>query len=219
MSDNGPQFDNQANRNFSQELKIKNLYYTPWYPQSNDQAEASNKTILTALKKRLDSAKGKWVDELPMVLWAYRTTARWPTAISPFVLTYGMKVIVPTEIGMPMLRTDLPEQSNTKTMIKYLDTSDELCEAVAVWIASYHNRLANRYNRHVKPRVFNLGDLVLRKVLENTVDLLAEKFQPKWDGPYIVTWPGKSGSYALDKLEGTPVPRMWNVMHLKRYYQ
>ena len=57
-----------AYRNFCQELKIKNLYSTPQNPQSNGQAEASNKTILTDLKKRLDSAKGKWVDELPGVL-------------------------------------------------------------------------------------------------------------------------------------------------------
>ena len=75
ISDNGPQFDSWVYRDFFQELKIKNLYFTPWYPQSNGQAEASNKTLLTALKKRLDSTKGKWVEELPGVLWAYRTTA------------------------------------------------------------------------------------------------------------------------------------------------
>ena len=68
VSDNRPQFDSRVYRNFYQELKIKNLYSTPRYPQSNGQAEALNKTILTALKKRLDSAKGKWVDELPGVL-------------------------------------------------------------------------------------------------------------------------------------------------------
>ena len=68
VSDNGPQFDNRVYRDFCQELKIKNLYSTPRYPQSNGQAEASNKTLLTALKKRLDSAKGKWVEELPGVL-------------------------------------------------------------------------------------------------------------------------------------------------------
>ena len=68
VSDNGPQFDSRAYRKFCQELKIKNLYSTPQYPQSNGQAESSNKTLLTTLKKRLDSAKGKWVDELLEVL-------------------------------------------------------------------------------------------------------------------------------------------------------
>ena len=41
---------------------------TPAYPQGNGQAEAVNKVILSGLKKRLDDAKGKWVEELPHVL-------------------------------------------------------------------------------------------------------------------------------------------------------
>ena len=134
LSDNGPQFDSGEYRNFCHELKIKNLYSTPRYPQSNGQAEASNKTLLTALKKRLDSVEGKWVDELPDVLWAYKTIARKPTDISPFTLIYGMEAIVPTEIGMPTLRTDIPEQSNTESVIKDLDMVDELCKAAAVRI-------------------------------------------------------------------------------------
>ena len=63
VTDNGPQFDSRVYRNFYSELKIKNLYSTPRYPQSNDKVEASNKTLLLALKKRLHSAKGKWVEE------------------------------------------------------------------------------------------------------------------------------------------------------------
>ena len=130
-----------------------------------------------------------------------------------------MEAIVPIEIGMPRLRTDLPEQSNIETLIKDLDTADELREEATVRIASYHNRLENLYNRHVKPHVFQPRDLVLRKVFENTANSSTEKFQPNWEGPYIVTRSSESGSYALNKLDGTPVPRMWNVMHLKRYYQ
>ncbi|WKA13298.1 hypothetical protein VitviT2T_030614 [Vitis vinifera] len=69
--DNGPQFDSAAFRTFCSELKIKNLYSTPWYPQSNGQVEATNKTLLYALKKMLEQAKEKWVEELLDVLWAY----------------------------------------------------------------------------------------------------------------------------------------------------
>ena len=104
-------------------------------------------------------------------------------------------------------------------MIKDLDLTDELREALAMRIASYHSRLENLYNKHVKPRMFQPRDLVLRKVFENTTDPSTEKFQPNWEGPYIVSWFGESGSHALDKLDGTPVPRMWNIMHLKRYFQ
>ena len=175
--------------------------------------------MLTALKTQLDAAKGKWVDELPGVLWAYKTTARKPTSISPFVLTYGMEAIIPTKIDMPMLQMDMLKQLSTESLIKDLDTADELHKITAIRIVSYHRWLENLYNKRVKPRVFQPRDLVLRKVFENTVDLVVGKFQANWEGPYIVTRVGKAGSYALDKLDGTPIPKMWNDMHLKRYYQ
>ncbi|RVW21064.1 hypothetical protein CK203_107534 [Vitis vinifera] len=55
-------------------------------------AEATNKTLITALKKRLEQAKGKWVEELPDVLWAYRTNpdVRQETLPSP-AYRYGCK--------------------------------------------------------------------------------------------------------------------------------
>ena len=150
VSDNGPQFESQVYRDFCQELKIRNLYSTPQYPQRNGQAEASNKTLLTALKKRLDSAKGKWMDELPEVLWAYRTTAQKSTGVSPFALTYGMEVVIPTEIGLPTIRTATPEPKNEGSMIRELDTSDELQEGAAIRVASYQRHLANSYNKRGK---------------------------------------------------------------------
>ena len=219
VSNNGPQFNSRVYRNFCHELKIKNLYSTPRYPQSNGLAEASNKTLLTALKKLLYSTKGKWVDELPGVLWAYRTTGRRSTGISPFTITYGMKSIIPPEIGMPTIRSDVPEQENAELVLKDLDMVDELRESATVRIASYQCRLANSYNKRVKPRMFQPGDLVLRKIFENTVDPEVEKFQPNWEGPYLITRAGESRSNALDKLDRTTIPKMWNAMHFKRYYQ
>ena len=201
------------------EIENKELILYPSVSTKNDQTEASNKTLLTALKKQLDAAKGKWVDELPEVLWAYKTTVGKPTGISPFALTYGMEAIIPMEIGMPTLRTDMPKQSNTEFIIKELDTADELRETAAVRVASYQRRLENLYNKCIKPRVFQPGNLVLRKVFKNIADPVAGKFQANWEGPYIVTRVGKSGSYALNKLDETHVPRMWNSIHLKRYYQ
>ena len=132
VTDNGPQFDCRVYRNFCSELKIKNLYSTPRYPQNNGQAKASNKTLLSALKKHLHSAKGKWVDELLEVLWAYRTTSRKPTGISPYSLTYGIEAIIPTEITMPTVRAETPEKANAEALVKDLDTIDELREAAVV---------------------------------------------------------------------------------------
>ena len=68
ISDNGLQFDSKTFRSYYSELRITNRYSTSAYPQVNGQAEAVNKVIVNGLKKRLDDAKGKWVEELPHVL-------------------------------------------------------------------------------------------------------------------------------------------------------
>ena len=159
------------------------------------------------------------MEELLGVLWAYRTTAQKPIGISPFALTYGMEAVIPTEIGLPTIRAATPESENAELIARELDESDELQEAAEIGITSYQRRLKNSYNRQVKPRVFRPGDLVLRKVFENTTNPTAGKFQPNWEGPSVVTRTDEAGSYAIDKTDGTLIPRMWNAMHLRRYYQ
>ena len=74
ISDNSLQFDSKAFQRYCGDLGIRNRYSTPAYPQGNGQAEATNKAIVSGLKKMLDDSKGKWVDELPQVLWTYHTT-------------------------------------------------------------------------------------------------------------------------------------------------
>ena len=84
ISDNGLQFDNKAFRRYCCELGIKNRYSTLAYPQGNRQGEAVNKVMVNGLKKRLDDAKGKWVEKLPHVLWTYQTTTCRSIRETPF---------------------------------------------------------------------------------------------------------------------------------------
>nr|CAN71502.1 hypothetical protein VITISV_021013 [Vitis vinifera] len=220
IADNGPQFDSIAFRNFCSELNIRNSYSTPRYPQSNGQAEATNKTLITALKKRLEQGKGKWVEELPGVLWAYRTTPGRPTGNTLFALAYGMDAVIPTEIGLPTIRTDTAKQNDANTELgRNLDWANEVRESAAIRMANYQQRASAHYNRKVKPRSFKNGTLVLRKVFENTAKVGAGKFQANWEGPYIVSKASESGAYHLQKLDGTPLLRPWNVSNLKQYYQ
>ena len=103
---NGPKFDSVVFQTFCLGLNIKNLYSTPHYPQNNRQAEATNKTLLNALKRKLERAKGKWMDELPGVIWAYRTTSRRPMGATPFTLAYGWKPLFQLKLACL-----LPKQS------------------------------------------------------------------------------------------------------------
>ena len=99
-----------------------NRYSTPAYPQRNKQAEAVNKVIVNGIKKRLDDAKGKWVEELPHVLWTYRTTPRRSTRETPFSMTYGMtygaEAVLPLETSFPTLKTGTFTPSNNNELLK-----------------------------------------------------------------------------------------------------
>ena len=100
MSNNGLEFDNRAFREYCSDLGIKNRYSTTTYPQSNSQAEATNKAIMNGLKRRLEGSKGKWVEELPNVLWAYQTTPRRSTRETPFSLTDRVEAVIPAEVNL-----------------------------------------------------------------------------------------------------------------------
>ena len=74
ISENGLQFNCKEFRRYCYEMGIRNRYSTLVYPQENGQTEAVNKVIVNELKKRLDEVNGRWVKELPHVLWTYWTT-------------------------------------------------------------------------------------------------------------------------------------------------
>ena len=105
ISDNGLQFDSKTFRKYCCDFGITNRYSTPTYPQGNRQAEAVNKVIVNGLKKRLDDAKGRWVEEIPHVLWTYRTMPRQLTGETLFSMTYGAEAVLPLETSFPTLKS------------------------------------------------------------------------------------------------------------------
>ena len=111
VSDNGKQFDNAKFRYFCVELRIKNYYPSPAHPQSNGQAEVTIKTLKAALKTKLENLKGKWVEYLPKVLWAYRATQKSATRETPFSLAFGTEAVAPVEVGIKSPRIELQQWS------------------------------------------------------------------------------------------------------------
>ena len=167
--DNGLQFDSKAFRKYCSDLGIKNRYSTLAYPQGNGQAEAVNKVIVNGLKKRLDDAKGRWVEELPHVLWTYRTTPRKSTREIPFSMSYGAEAIIPLENGFPTMRSSaFTSDGNNELLKKNLDLIEEQREDARVQLAYYQHKLKRGYNMNVKLKPLAPGDLVLRKVVGNT---------------------------------------------------
>ena len=126
-SDNGKLFNNNTLRDFCLELGIKNHYFSPAHPQANRQVEVTNRSLLKIIKTRLEGAKSIWLDELPSILWVYRTTARTPTRETPFRLAYGSDTVIPAEIGLTSYRVEnYAKEKNEETIRLQLDLVDEV---------------------------------------------------------------------------------------------
>ena len=166
ISGNGLQFDRKAFRRYCCDMGIANRYSTPAYPKANVQAEANNKVIMGGLKKRLDDPKGKWIEELPHVLWTYWTIPRRSTEETPFSMTYGVEAVIPLEIEFPTLRMSSFIPSNNDELLgKSLDLIEERRENAMVQLAYYQHKLKQGYDTNIKLRPLAPGDLVMRKVL------------------------------------------------------
>ena len=97
---------------------------------------------MSGLKKRLDDAKGKWVDELPRVLWTYRTTPQRSIVETPFSMNYRAKAVIPIESTFPTLRTDqFSVEENNHMLLPSLELVRERREVAEVKMAHYQQRL------------------------------------------------------------------------------
>ncbi|CAA7017904.1 unnamed protein product [Microthlaspi erraticum] len=218
---NGSQFISAHFEGFCEKWKIRLSKSTPRFPQGNSQAEATNKTILDGLKKRLGEKKGCWADELEGVLWSHRTTPRRATGETPFALVYGTECVIPSEIHFPGVRRWLlPEQEglNHLMLLDELDLINERRDQALIRIENYQQATARYYNGNVRSRRFRIGDLVLRKVFQKTAELNAGKLGANWEGPYKIIDVVRPGAYKLEGMDGKTIHKPWNVMHLKKYY-
>jgi len=143
-------------------LGIKHITSSVEHPKTNGQAEAVNKVILVELRKRLDSAKGRWPEELVEVLWAYRCTPQSSTNESSFSLVYGANAMIPVEIGEPSLHREVYNPThNHQNMATHLDLLPELREKAQIRNLAAKQRAARKYNANLYPRSFAIGDLVM----------------------------------------------------------
>ena len=97
---------------------------------------------MSGLKKRLDDAKRKWVEELPHVLWTYQTTPRRSTGETPFSMTYVAEVVIPLETGFLTMRiSSFTPSSNDGLLEKSLDLIEKRRENAIVQLAYYQHKL------------------------------------------------------------------------------
>jgi hypothetical protein len=155
--------------------------------------------ILQGIKPRifnkLNKFGGRWVVELPMVLWSLRTTPSQETGYTPFFMVYATEAMLSTDLDYKALRVMMYKELEAKEFLEdALDQLDEAHDVSLLHSAKYQQALHRYHSRWVRGQAFNVGDLVLRLVQSNKGH---HKLTPPWEGPYIVTEVLKLGTYKL----------------------
>jgi len=158
---------------------------------------------------------------LPFALHAYRTAVRTSTGTTPYALVYGMKVVMPLEVEIPSLRvlmdSELEETEWAKVRYEQLNLISEKRLAAICHHQLYQKRMAKTYDKKVRPRVFQEGDLVLKKLLSLPGEDQS-KWAPNYEGPYVVKKAFSGGALKLSRIDGADLARHVNSDSVKKYY-
>ncbi|XP_020426586.1 uncharacterized protein LOC109950853 [Prunus persica] len=204
-------------------FKFKLLQSSPYHAQANGQAESSNKLIINIIRKMLEKNPKHWHEKLSEILWAYRTSKREATDMTPYALTYGHDAILPMEIAVQSLRIahqhSLIGEDYSQAMLLELEGLD------ASRIDTLNNLLAGKqvvsraYNKRVKNKSFEEGEIVWKAVLPLGTHIASYgKWSPTWEGPFIINQILGLGAYRLQGRDGDVHAASINGKWLKFFY-
>ena len=128
--------------------------------------------------------------------------------------------MIPVEVGVTSTRREVfHEESYDDHLRINLDCLDKVRKKASIRVTKYQQKMTDYYNKRVKLRRLDIGDLVLRKVTPTTRDSAQGKLGPTSEGPYRVIHYSRQGSYHLETVDGQKLPRPCNIEHLKKYHQ
>ncbi|GJR45862.1 reverse transcriptase domain-containing protein [Tanacetum coccineum] len=194
-------------KNASFAFQVPHLSYVLSY-----QLKYNSQHLHKGLKTRLGKAKGQWVEKLPNVLWAHRTTAKIGNHCTPFSRVYRSEAVLPPNIGIPTYRIQSYEENKNNADLRLnLELLEDQRELASLCEAKYKCQTERYYNSKV--RHAHVGDFVLYKNKASRQEGHKNP-DPNREGPYHIIEAKRPGTYVLIDLHGKLIPRTWHISNL-----
>jgi hypothetical protein len=135
-----------------------------YHPQSNGAVERANDLMFSGIEKcLLDQKKGKWVDELPKVIWPHNTTMSRATCFTPFRLLFGTEAMTPEEIKNESMRVLKAKEMEEVDQKVEKDMIELTILEVAKNIEKYQKETKASKGKKVVRKYIKTDDLVLKR--------------------------------------------------------
>ena len=211
-TDQGRNFESAVVKGICNLLGIKKTRTTPYHPQSDGMIERFNRTLLSMLSIAVEHDEHGWDLQLPLLMFAYRTSTHETTGATPFELMYGREAQLPED-----LMFHIPATVDTSTSPgEYLSHLKTRLEAAYKLVRAHANkqqmRQGENYNRTVKGKPFQVGDLVLLHC-PHVPKGMSRKMHKPWKGPFKVKTVLGPVTYRIVNCEH---PRKRLVVHNNR---
>ncbi|XP_020421707.1 uncharacterized protein K02A2.6-like [Prunus persica] len=222
-TDRGSSFISRDMLDMAETFKFKLLQSTPYYAQANGQAESSNKVIINIIRKMLEKNPKQWHEKLSETLWAYRTSKREATGMTPYALTYGHDAILPMEIAVQSLRIahqhDLIGEDYSQAMLLELEELDASRIDTLNKLLAGKQAVSKAYNKRVRDKSFEEGEIVWKAILPLGAHIAGYgKWSPTWEGPFVINQILGMGAYRLQDRDGVIHNAPINGKWLKKFY-
>ncbi|MCO5585759.1 hypothetical protein L7F22_039695 [Adiantum nelumboides] len=222
LSDRAPGFRADLLDALLENLSIKHVHFTPYYPQCNGLVEKTNGVLCKIITKHVRDRPQDWDKHLTAALWVYRTSFKVSTQFTPYHLVYGQETLLPIEVELGSLRVLARKTTSSKEKLEQrildLQRLELDREAATDYYITQANKKREQFNNKVKEKKLEEEMLVMR--YDSRLDLShSKKSLQRWEGSYVIFKKFKNGSYRLQDLSGKIHKYPINGWRLKEFFQ